>query len=79
MVHTGSVAGDTGPTITLLKDKTKRAMLNDDNLVRKGLKTGSTIIMTENEFMDHNVWYEATKNIIFGYKQIPVIRDNTQW
>ena len=59
MVHTGSAAGDTGPTIILLKGKTKRAMFNDDYLVRKGLNPGSTIITTENESMTHDAWYEG--------------------
>ena len=66
MVRTGSVAVDTGPTIILLKGKIKRAIFNDAYLVRHGLKTGSTIIMTENSFMTHDAWYKATKSIIYG-------------
>ena len=54
MVRTGSVSGNTSPTIFLLRVKTKHAMLNDDYLVRKGLKPGSTIIITENAFMMHD-------------------------
>ena len=79
MVRTGSVAGDTGPTIILLKGKIKRAIFNDAYLVRHRLKPGSTIIMTENAFMTHDAWYKATKAIIYGYNEMPVIRDNPQW
>ena len=79
MVRTGSVAGDTGTAIILLKGKIKRAIFNDAYLVRHGLKPGSTIIMTENAFMTHDAWYKATKAIIYGYNDIPVIRDNPQW
>ena len=60
----GSVDGDSGPTIILIKGRTKRAMFNDNYLVQKGLKPGSNIIMTENSFMMHNSLYEATKKII---------------
>ena len=66
MVHTGIVSGDTGPTIILLKGKIKRAIFNDAYLVRHGIKPGSTIIMTKNEFMTHDAWYKATKSIIYG-------------
>ena len=79
MVCTGSVAGDTGPTIILLKGKIKRAIFNDAYLVRHGLKPGSIIIMTENTFMIHDTWYKATNAIIYRYTEIPVIRDNPQW
>ena len=72
----GSVDGETGTTIILLKGKTKRAMFNDDYLVWKVLTPGSTIIMTENAFKMYDAWYEANKNIIFRYNQMLVIRDN---
>ena len=78
MVRIGSVAGDTGPTIILLEGKIKRAIFNDAYLVRHGLKPGS-IIMTENAFMTHGVWYKATKAIVYGYNEMPVIGDNPQW
>ena len=35
--------------------------------------------MTENAFMTHDAWYKATKVIIYGYNEMPVIRDNPQW
>ena len=35
--------------------------------------------MTENAFMTHGAWYKATKAIIYGYNEMPVIRYNTQW
>ena len=79
MVHTGSVSGDTGPTIIILKGKIKRAIFNDAYLVSHGLKPGSKIIMTENAFMTHDAWYKATKVIVYGYNEMPVIRDNPQW
>ena len=61
MVRTGIVAGDTGPTIIILKGKIKRAIFSDAYLVRHGLKPGSTIIMTEKSFMIHVAWYKVTK------------------
>ena len=67
MVRTGSVDGDIGPTIILLKGKIKRAIFNDAYLVCHGLKPRSTIIMMENAFMTHDAWYKATKAIIYGY------------
>ena len=76
MVRTGSVAGDTVPKIILLKGKIKRAIFNDAYLVRHGIKPGSTIIMTENAFMTHYAWYKETRAIIYGYNEMPVIRDN---
>ena len=79
MVRTGSFSGDTGPTIIILKGKIKRAIFNDAYLVLRGIKPGSTIIMTENSFMTHDAWYKATKAIIYGYNEIPVIRYNPQW
>ena len=54
-------------------------MFNDNDLVRKVLKPVYTIIMIENAFMTHYAWYWATKRIICGYNQMPVIRDNIQW
>ena len=79
MVHTGSVAGDTGPIIILLTSKIERTIFNDAYLVRHGLKPGSTIIMTENALMTHDAWYKAIKAIIYGYNEMPVIRVNPQW
>ena len=79
MVRTGSVDGDTGPTIILLKGEIKRAIFNDASLVCHGLKPGSTIIMTEKAFMTHDAWYKATKSIIYRYNEMPVIRDNPKW
>ena len=79
MVHKGVVSGYAGPTIILPKCKTKRVMFNYDDLVRKGLDPVSTIIMTENSFIMHDSWYEETKNIIFRYNQMPLIRGNPRW
>ena len=75
----GGVSRITGPIIIILRGKTRRSILNDDYLLWKVLNPGSTIIMTENTLMTHDAWYEATKNIICGYNQMPVIRDNPQW
>lgn len=79
MVRTGSAAGDDGPTVILLKGKVCRKAFSDEYLVSQGLAPGSTIIMTDNAFMTNDAWYEATKAIISGYNQMPVIKDNPQW
>ena len=64
MFHMGSADRDTGPTIILPEGKTKRAMLNNDYLVQKGLKLESTILVIEKSFITHDSGYESSKNII---------------
>ena len=66
MIRTGSVSGDTGPTIIPLKGKIKRAIFYDAYLVCHGLKPGSTIIMTKNSFMTYDACYKSTKSIVYG-------------
>ena len=79
MVRTGSVSGDIGPTIIVFEGKTKRAIFKYDYLFQNMIKPVSTFIMTENSFVTHDEWYEAKKNIICRYNQIPIIRYNLQW
>ena len=79
MVLIGSVYGDDGLAIFLLKSKIKRHNFDGGFLVRHGLKPRSKIIMTDNAFMNYDAWFEVSKSIIKGYHQMPVIRDNPQW
>ena len=79
IVCTGTVAGDTGPTIFLLKGKpgTKvKKAFSDAALRRYGLAVGSTIIMTENAFMTNDAWEFATKHIVKCYRHLPYVREN---
>ena len=46
VVRTWSTAGDTGPTIVLLKGENKRPQFTDEFLEKHGLESGSTIVMT---------------------------------
>ena len=79
MDRIGILARDDGPKIFLLKGKIKRHNYDAGFLVQHGLKPASTIIMTENDFMTHGTWFEASKVIVKGYLHMPVIRDNPQW
>ena len=40
---------------------------------------GSTIIMTENTYMTNEVWMHAAPFIMYGYRQVPIVRDNPDW
>ncbi len=79
VVKTGTVAGDTGPTIFLLKGTKKRAFFTDDFFVRHGMAIGSTIVMTENAYMTDNAWGEASKSIVKGYRSMPFVAENPNW
>jgi hypothetical protein len=46
LYRTGAVYGDTGPTIFLMKGKTKRHGFTDHYLRSNGCAIGSTVIMT---------------------------------
>jgi hypothetical protein len=46
LYRTGAVAGDTGPTIFLMKCNTKRHGFTDHYLRSNGCTIGSTVIMT---------------------------------
>ena len=79
VVRTGTVAGDTGPTIFLLKGTKKRAFYTDDFFVRHGMAVGSTIVMTENAYMTDDAWLECSQSIVKGYRSMPFVAGNPDW
>jgi hypothetical protein len=80
LYRTGAVAGDTGPTIFLMKGKTKRHGFTDQYLRSNGCAIGSTVIMTENAFMTVDAWELVTPNIILGLRNINnYVAANPQW
>jgi hypothetical protein len=80
LYHTGAVAGDTGPTIFLMKGKTKRHEFTDQYLRSNGCVIGSTVIMTENAFMTVDALERMTQNIILGIRNInKYVAANPQW
>jgi hypothetical protein len=80
LYRTGAVDGDTGPTIFLMKGKTKRHGFTDHYLRSNGCAIGSTVIMTENAFMTVDAWERMTPNIILGLRNInKYVAANPQW
>jgi len=80
MYRTGSVAGDTGPTVFLLKGQRKKAGYTDAFLLKHGASIGSTIVMTENAFMTIAAWEELTPSICKGLRAInQYVANNPQW
>ena len=78
-IRTGTVAGTTGPTMFLLKGAKCRKHFNEGYLLRYGMAPGSKVIMTENAYMTDEVWLEASKSIVDGYRQLPYIKENEDW
>jgi hypothetical protein len=79
VVRTGTMSGTTGPTYFLLKGATRKKSFTDAYLVKYGMKPGSTIIMTENAYMTDDAWLQVSKEIVKGYRLLPVIRENPEW
>jgi hypothetical protein len=79
VVRTGTVAGDTGPTIFLLKGTKKRVFFTDDFLQRHGMAIGLTIVMTENAYMTDEAWLEVSQSIVKGCRSMPYVADNPKW
>jgi len=80
MYRTGSVAGDTGPTIFLLKGQRKRVSYMDQFLLENGAAIGSTIVMTENAFMTMAAWEELMPLVCKGLRAInKFVANNPQW
>ena len=55
VVRTGSIAGDTGPNIILIKGENKRPQFTNKLLEKHGLAPGSTIFMTPNTYTAENL------------------------
>jgi hypothetical protein len=79
VVRAGTVAGDTGPTIFLLKGTKKWTFFTNDFLQRHGMAIGSTIVMTENAYMTDKAWLESSQSIVKGYRSMPFVTDNPDW
>jgi hypothetical protein len=80
LYRTGAVAGDTGPTIFLMKGKTKCHGFTDHYLRSNGCAIGSTVIMTETSFMTVDACDCMTPNIILGLRNIKkYVAVNPQW
>jgi hypothetical protein len=80
MYHTGAVYGYTGPTIFLMKGKTKRHGFTYQYVRSKGCAIGSTFIMTENAFMTVDAWKRMTPNVILRILSIDkYVASNPQW
>jgi len=80
MYRTGSVAGDIGPTVFLLKGQRKKFGYTDQFLLSHGASIGSTIIMTETAFMTIAAWEEMTPSVCKGLHAInPFVVSNPHW
>jgi hypothetical protein len=67
LYHTGSIAGNQGPTIAVMAGKQQRAGFMDQQfLVKHGMAKGSTIIMTPTAFVTEEAWEEMTPFVIKG-------------
>jgi hypothetical protein len=78
--RTGSVAGDTGPSVFLLAGKKRRNGFNDAFLLRNGAAVGSTIIMTETAYMTTDAWEEMTPSVCKGLRNMnQYVAANPQW
>ena len=78
VVLTGSIAGDTGPTIIFIKGEKKRPQFTKKILEKHGLAPGYTIVMTPNAYMTDEAWVLILKAVLKGYRSIPFVRDNPQ-
>jgi hypothetical protein len=80
LYRTGAVAGDTVPTIFLMKGKTKRHGFTDQYLRSNGCTIGYTVIMIENALMTVDAWERMTPNVILGFRNInKYVAANPQW
>ena len=76
---TGSTAGDTGPTLILLKSEKKRPKFINKCLEKHGLTPVSTIVMTPNAYMTDKAWVLVSKVVVKGYRSMSFVRCNPQW
>jgi hypothetical protein len=68
-----------GRPFFLLKGTKHGNTFNDEYLLRYGMATGSTILMTESAYMTDAAWLEASKSIVEGYCQLPFMKENENW
>ena len=81
MYRTGSVAGDTGPTIFLLEGKKKKQGFTDSFLIdTNGASVGSTIVITPSAFMTIEAWEQMTPFVCKGLWAInKYVAANPHW
>jgi len=80
MYRTGSVAGDTGPTVFLLEGKHRKSGFTDAWLREHGSPEGSIIVMTPNAFMTIEAWEKMTPSVCKGLRNInAIVTANSQW
>ena len=79
MYRTGTAAGNNGPTTFVMKGKRCRSGYNPRFLIQEGCAVGSSVSMTENAYMTEEAWQEMSPNLVRGYRDLPVVRDNPQW
>ena len=78
-VRTGSSNGVTGTTIFALKGQRRHGLFTDECLRSKRCALGSTIIMTDKAFMTNKSWAACTENLMIGYPNSEVVKDNPDW
>lgn len=81
MYYTVSIAGVTGPTITIfiMKGKNKRANNTDKFLRDNGAAPGSTVLMMPTVFMTNESWISATTPVVRGISiSYPIVAENPQ-
>lgn len=71
LYRVGNAAGDTGPTMFLLKGLRKIEGYMDDFLLSHSATPGSSIFMNENAYMTDETWAEMTPQIIDGIRKMP--------
>jgi hypothetical protein len=79
MYRTGTAAGNNGPTTFVMKGKRRKKGYNARFLIQEGCAVGSSFSMTENAYMTEEAWQEMSPNLVMGYRNLPVVRDNPQW
>ena len=76
MYHKGNCAVNNGPTTFLMKGKKRKAGYTENFLRDNGATVGSTIAMTENEFMTELAWEEIADKLVEDYRSLPLVEDN---
>ena len=80
LYRTGSVSGDTRPTMFLLQGIQRRAGFSDKFLVSNGAAVRSTVFMAPNSFMTTEAREVMTPKICAGLRKISkIVKANPQW
>jgi hypothetical protein len=76
VVRTGTASGITGPTVFLLKGKKHCNDFDNEYVLRYGMATGSTRLMTESAYMTDAAWLEASKAVVKDYPHLLLMKEN---